>query len=270
MSVKKTSKMGTVMNFSPMETKATKETKRLTHATVHPCRASSCRDNQQQAVAPRRQGPRVPSPSHTGVFGPPPFCALMTPTLFREFSFFWQFGRFLFGMPARSYESAPFFAWSVLGSPPSCTFHHCTGQVATDPQSLEGGSQRACPTRGAHPTASGRVTTVAFFKQSYPALAVNKRSLWDASPGDLSQPHCSKIGFWVVALYSLTQHGCLHRLREQGQCLSAQAGTFLIELMRQDMDHTVSVDCHAFQACEPAKSISESECLVNATAYQRD
>ena len=49
------------------------------------------------------------------------------------------------GCQPGSYESAPFFAWSVLGSPPFCTVHHCTGQVATDPQSPKGGSQRACP-----------------------------------------------------------------------------------------------------------------------------
>ena len=30
--------------------------------------------------------------------------------------------------------------------------------------------------------------------------------------------------------------------------VSAQAGTFLIELLRQHMDHTVSVDFHAYQA----------------------
>ena len=88
---------------------------------------------------------------------------------------------------------------------------------------------------------------MALFKQSYPALAVKKRSLWDASPGDLSQPPCSKIGFGVVALHSLSAW-VQPLLRVQGQCLSAQAGTFLIELMRQDMDHTVSVDFHAFQA----------------------
>ena len=46
-SVKKTSKMGTVKNFSPRETKTSKETKRLTHATVRPCRTSGCRDNLQ-------------------------------------------------------------------------------------------------------------------------------------------------------------------------------------------------------------------------------
>ena len=54
------------------------------------------------------------------------------------------------------YESAPCVTWPVFGSPLLRTVCHCTGQVATDPQSPEGGSQRACPTRGAHPTASGR------------------------------------------------------------------------------------------------------------------
>ena len=36
-------------------------------------------------------------------------------------------------------------SWSVFGSPPLRTVRHCTGQVATDPQSPKGGSQRACP-----------------------------------------------------------------------------------------------------------------------------
>ena len=36
---------------------ATKETNRPTHATVQPYRTRSCRDNLQQPVAPRRQGP---------------------------------------------------------------------------------------------------------------------------------------------------------------------------------------------------------------------
>ena len=78
-------------------------------------------------------------------------------------------------------------------------------------------------------------------------MAVRKLSLWVASPGDLSQPPWSKISLGVVALYSLSAW-VQHLLREQGQCLSAQAGTFLIELMRQDLEHTVSVDFHAFQA----------------------
>ena len=52
-----------------METTATKETKRLTHATVHP----SYQRLPQQPIALRCQGPWVPSPSYTGVFGAPPF-----------------------------------------------------------------------------------------------------------------------------------------------------------------------------------------------------
>ena len=75
----------TEVSSTGLSRSATKDTNRPTHATVHPYRASSCRDNLQRPVAPRRQGPRVPSPSHTGVFGPPPFCAL--PTLFESTSF---------------------------------------------------------------------------------------------------------------------------------------------------------------------------------------
>ena len=55
----------------------------------------------QQPAAPRRQGPWVSSLSHTGVFGPPPFCAI--PTLVREYLFSWQLRRFLFGLPAREF-----------------------------------------------------------------------------------------------------------------------------------------------------------------------
>ena len=80
-------------------------------------------------------------------------------------------------------------AWSVFGSTPFRTVRHCTGQVATDPQSPEGGSQGACPTRGAHPTASGLFGT----------MAVRPLSLWVASPGDTSEPPFM-IGSWVVAL----------------------------------------------------------------------
>ena len=43
-------------------------------------------------------------------------------------------------------------------------------QEATDPQFPKGGSQRACHTEGAHPTASGRRKEVVLFRQSYPAL----------------------------------------------------------------------------------------------------
>ena len=69
-------------------------------------RASSCRDNLQQSVAPRRQGPWVPSPSYTGVLVLPLLCALnathddlRVPLLGDE----WQSGRRLFGLPAREF-----------------------------------------------------------------------------------------------------------------------------------------------------------------------
>ena len=138
--------------------------------------ACSCRDNLQQPVAPRRQGSRGPSPSRTGVFGSPPLGAI--PTLVREYLLDTSLAAFSLGCQPGSYESAPCVTWSVIGTPPLRTVSHCTGQVATDPQSPKGGSQRACPTRGAHPTASGLHGTV----------AVRPLSLWVASPGDLSQP----------------------------------------------------------------------------------
>ena len=48
---------------------------------------SCCLDNMQKSVAPRRQGPCVPSPRTLGFLGPLPSCALMLPTLFREYLF---------------------------------------------------------------------------------------------------------------------------------------------------------------------------------------
>ena len=46
-------------------------TKGPTRETVHPYRSSSCRNNLQQKVAPRRQGLWDPSLSRNGVFGAP-------------------------------------------------------------------------------------------------------------------------------------------------------------------------------------------------------
>ena len=71
-------------------------TKGPTRATVHPYRSSSCRNNLQRPVAPRRQGPWVPSLSRNGVFGSP---LRLIPTS----TFLWQLGRFLFGLPAREF-----------------------------------------------------------------------------------------------------------------------------------------------------------------------
>ena len=113
------------------------------------------------------------------VIGSPPFRAvgslgprslsLMPSTLVREHLFSVTSGSqvaFSLGCQPGSSESAPCVTWSVLGSPPLSSFHHCTGQVATDPLSPKGGCQRACPTGGAHPTASGRLKGVALIKQS--------------------------------------------------------------------------------------------------------
>ena len=47
-------------------------------------------------------------------------------------------------MPARG-PSRPLNHMVGSGSPPFGTVNHCTEQVATDPQSPKGGSQRACP-----------------------------------------------------------------------------------------------------------------------------
>ena len=99
-------------------------------------------DSAQSGVVPRRQGPWVPS-TNWGLWGPFPWCNTHAGKRV-PFGHEWQLGRSLFGMPARV-PVVPIVAWSVLGSPPFSTFHHCTEQVATDPQSPKGGSQRACP-----------------------------------------------------------------------------------------------------------------------------
>ena len=159
-------------------------------AIHHTC---GCRDNPHQPMAPRRRGSRVPSLRS----------ALMQPTLY-ESTFFclWQLGSFLFGMPG--VRVVP--SWSVF-APPLTRSAIVRWQEATDPQSPEGGSQRACHTEGAHSTASGRFSTVALFKQSYPALAVRKLSLWVASPGDMSEPPFSDRSLGRRPSVTLFQRG---------------------------------------------------------------
>ena len=114
-------------------------------------------------------------------------------------------GLCLFGMPARGPSRPLLVGYRVaalaLGPPlPGAG-------VPTDPQSPKGGSQRACPTRGAHPTASGRTSSVALVKQSYPALAVRKLSLWVASPGDMSEPPFSDRSLGRRPSVTLFQRG---------------------------------------------------------------
>ena len=97
-----------------------------------------------------------------------PLCAVMPPTMFREF---------LLPVAARKlslWVASP----GVLSQPPLTrgsvfrvaaplfVLPFVKRQEATDPQSPKGGSQRACHTKGAHPTASGRLGTEAVIKQS--------------------------------------------------------------------------------------------------------
>ena len=161
-----------------------------TGPTYHVC---GCRDNPHQPMAPRRRGSRVPSLRSV----------LMQPTLLREYLFVSLAVRELSLRDASpGSESSPLGRFS--GRRPCTRSAIVRWQEATDPQSPEGGSQRACHTEGAHPTASGRFSTVALFKQSYPALAVRKLSLWVASPGETSRPLPHLVGSWVAALRYLS------------------------------------------------------------------
>ena len=61
-------------------------------------------------------------------------------------------------------------------------------QEATDPQSQEGGSQRACHTTGAHPTAFGRHEGVALIEQTALLWQLGSCLFGVASPGSGSSP----------------------------------------------------------------------------------
>ena len=74
-----------------------------------------------------------------GSLGPLTF--VRYPRCFERSPSFGSWVAFSLGCQPGSCESAPFDAWVAA----LCTFHHCTVQVATDPQSPKGGSQRACP-----------------------------------------------------------------------------------------------------------------------------
>ena len=133
-----------------------------------PQHACSCRDNLQQPVVPRRRGPWAPSLSRNGVFGAPLLGAI--PTLVREYLFV-AVGPHSLRDDSPGSESSPSSDGRFLGR---CPLVRCTvvrWQEATDPQSPEGGSQRAC------------------FR-----AAVGKLSLWVASSGVLSQPPFSTDG----------------------------------------------------------------------------
>ena len=85
---------------------------------------SSCRDNLQKPVAPRRQGSWIPSPSNAGVFGAPPFFFTdATHAVSRVPPFCGSWAAFSLGCQPGSFESAPCVTWSVFGSPPCSSFH---------------------------------------------------------------------------------------------------------------------------------------------------
>ena len=152
-----------VNSTAPLAGGETEMTNGLTRATVHPYRSSSCRNNLQQQVAPRRQRPWVPSLSRNGFFGLPPLGAI--PTLVREYLFCGSWASFSSGCQP-GVRVVPLVRWPVLGSPPLVRSTIARWQEATDPQSPEGGSQRACHTGGAHSTASGRLEGVALIEQT--------------------------------------------------------------------------------------------------------
>ena len=106
----------------------------------------SCRNNHVEANG---AATALTSCAALLVLGPPPFCALMPPTL--RVLVFAAVGSRSLWVASPGVMSQPLCAWSVLGSPPLCTVRHCTGQVATDPQYPEGGSQRACHHGGCPP-----------------------------------------------------------------------------------------------------------------------
>ena len=174
--------------------------KRLSNVTVQTRRTCGCRDNPQRQMAPRRRGSRVPSLCTVGSLGPRPFSHAAVRAGSRVLRLVAVLASFSLGCQPGSYESAPCVTWSVFGSPPLRTVRHCTGQVATDPQSPKGGSQRACPTRGAHPTASGRRGTVALLKQTYPAWQLGS-GLFGMAAREIRVNPLTLIGPWVVTLW---------------------------------------------------------------------
>ena len=95
--------------------------KSMTQMDVPADRATTC--SRQWRHDARVLGP---FPSYTRVVGPPPFCVLMPPTLFLEYPFLWQLGRFLFGFASPGVLSQPPASLGrFLGRRPLSTVHHC-------------------------------------------------------------------------------------------------------------------------------------------------
>ena len=95
-----------------------------------------------------------------------PLCAVMTPTLISVYFLTVAVGSHALWGASPGVMSEP--PASLVGFWVAALSRSTTDrwQEATDPQSPEGGSQRACHTRGAHPTASGRHEGVALIEQT--------------------------------------------------------------------------------------------------------
>ena len=164
------------MSSTGLSRSVTMETTRPTHATVHPYRASSCRDAKVFGSPPlRTMGSLGPSLVCNTLAGSrvPLFVAVRSLSL-------WD------ATPGS--ESSPSSLGRFLGRRPSARpplpgdrrplTHSPRREVVSGP----------AHTRGAHPTASGRLKTVALFQQSaLLSCGSQVASLWVASPGDSSQ-----------------------------------------------------------------------------------
>ena len=93
---------------------------------------------------PRCQGPWVPAPSRTGVFGPPPFFAI--PTLHREYLLVKNGNWASFSLGCHpGLRVVPLFEKTVLGSPPFSLaevtlFQRGTASDKIEPCRLEAGT----------------------------------------------------------------------------------------------------------------------------------
>ena len=129
----------------------TKMTNGPMRATVHPFRSSSCRDSMLHPVAPRRQGPWVPSPRTLGSSGPLPSCALMPPTLFREFLFSVAGPLSLWVASPGVLSQPPASLGRFLGRRPAARSAIAGGRRPLTHSPREGGGQRACTHGGCPP-----------------------------------------------------------------------------------------------------------------------
>ena len=90
-------------------------------------------------------------------------------------------------------------SWSVFGSPPLRRVRHCTGQVATDLQSPEGGSQRASANWGCPPHGIWASMRSGVDEAVGPAWQLGS-GLFGMPAREIRVNPLFVIGLWVVAL----------------------------------------------------------------------